>query len=268
MDGICMPHPPRPKGTAANSERNKPCDKKYHIEFGAAKCKVAKIGKGPKSNILLNNQVMMEVETYKHLGEVFNNKGNMEAHIKAIEGKIHAATQNIITETGNEEFKGMKMQAMWQIEEATIIPVLTYGAVGCALTQKEQQLHSVFNKSLKNILALPMTAPNNILISETGLLPIKYLINKKKITQAHILENKIGTWQRDSQKKPAASGEKKTRKNETISPQGRALKHEQRNAEENTGPDKATAILERDAKRSTRKTHDETLARHETPTRS
>ena len=144
-----MPHPSRPKGTPANTECNTLCGKKYHIEFGAAKCKVVKIGKGPKSNILLNKQVLKEVETYKHLGEVFSNKGNMEAHIKAIEGKIHAATHNIITEMGNKEFKGMKMQAIWQIAEATIIPVVTYGAVGCALTQNEQQIHSVFNKSLK-----------------------------------------------------------------------------------------------------------------------
>ena len=143
----------RPKRTPANTEHNKPCGKKYHIEFGAAICKVVKIGKGPKSNILLNNQVLEEVETYKYLGEVFDNKGNMEAHIKAIEGKIYAATQNVITETGNKEFNGMKMQYIWQMVEATIIPILTYGAEGSALTQKEErQIQSAFNKSLKTIL--------------------------------------------------------------------------------------------------------------------
>ena len=84
MDGRRMPHPPRPKRTPANTEHNKSCGKKYHIEFGAAKCKVVKNGKGPKCNILLNNQVLEEVKTYKYLGEIFNNKGNMEAHIKAI----------------------------------------------------------------------------------------------------------------------------------------------------------------------------------------
>ena len=118
----------------------------------------------------------------------------MEAHIKAIEGKIHAATQNIITETGNKEFKGMKMQATWQMVEATIIPILTYGAEGWSLTQKEERhIQSAFNKALKTILALPMATPNNILLAETGFLPIKYLVNKKKIMQAHRLENKDGT---------------------------------------------------------------------------
>ena len=37
---------------------------KYHIEFGAAKCKVVKIGKGTKSEIRLNNQILEEVTSY------------------------------------------------------------------------------------------------------------------------------------------------------------------------------------------------------------
>ena len=38
-----------------------------------------------------------------------------------------------------------------------------------------------------------MATPNNILLAETGFLPIKYMVNKKKIMQAHRLENKDGT---------------------------------------------------------------------------
>ena len=96
---------------------------KYHIEFGAAKCKVVRIGKGKKSAIKLNGQILEEVDTYKYLGELISKKNNLEAHIEATETKIHAVTQNIITETGNKEFKGMKMQAIWQLFDATVIPI-------------------------------------------------------------------------------------------------------------------------------------------------
>ena len=217
MDDVCLiQHDPKELQQILNTTNH--VAKKYHIKLGAAKCKIVKIGKGPKSNILLNNQVLEEVETYKYLGEVFNNRGNMEAHIKAIEGKIHAATQNIITETGSKEFNGMKMQAIWQVVEATIIPILTYGAEGWALTQKEKrQIQSAFNKSLKSILALPMTTPNNILLAETGFLLIKYLINKKKIMQAHRLENKEGTLIKKTHKRSQQHLEKRnTRHNESI----------------------------------------------------
>ena len=36
--------------------------------------------------------------------------------------------RNIITETGNKEFKGMKMEAIWQLFDATVIPIITYGS--------------------------------------------------------------------------------------------------------------------------------------------
>ena len=186
MDDVCLIHHDTKELQQILNTTNHVA-KKYHIEFGAAKCKVVKIGKGPKSNILLNNQVLEEVETYKYLGEVFNNKGNMEAHIKAIEGKIHAATQNTIIETVNKEFKGIKMQAIRQMVEATIIPILIYGAEGWSLTQKEErQIQSAFNKALKNHPGPANGNTKQYLLAETGFLPIKYLVNKKK--------NHASTW--------------------------------------------------------------------------
>ena len=133
---------------------------KYHIEFGAAKCKVVRIGKGKKSEIKLNGQTLEEVDTYKYLGELINKKNNTEAHIEAIETKIHAATQNIITETGNKEFKGLKMQAIWQLFDATIVPTMTYGSEGWNLNKKEEnQLQTIHNRAIKTILALHKEPP-------------------------------------------------------------------------------------------------------------
>ena len=160
--------------------------KKYHIEFGAPKCKVVKIGNGPKSKITLNGQVLDEVNTYKYLGEMINNKGNLEAHIKELDGKILAATQNILTETGNKEFKGMKMEAIWQLTEAIILPIITYGAEGWDPTKREMdQLQVIFNRTLKNLLFLPQQTPTSILLAETGFLPLHLYIQKKRIMQAH-----------------------------------------------------------------------------------
>ena len=78
---------------------------KYYTEFGAAKCKVVRIGKGKISEIKLNGQTLEEVDTYKYLGELISKKNNTEAHIEAIETKIHAATQNIITEQATRNLK-------------------------------------------------------------------------------------------------------------------------------------------------------------------
>ena len=45
---------------------------KYHLQFGAAKCKAIGKGKGRKSNLKLNGEVLEEVTTYKYLGEIIN----------------------------------------------------------------------------------------------------------------------------------------------------------------------------------------------------
>ena len=164
---------------------------KYHIEFGAAKCKTVRIGKGNKSEIKLNGQTLDKVDTYKYLGELISKKNNSEAHIEAIETKIHAATQNIITETGNKEFRGLKMQGIWQLFDATIVPIMTYRSEGWNLSKKEEnELQTIHNRAIKTILALPQGTPTNSLLTETGQLPLKYTMKKKKIMQAHRFENK------------------------------------------------------------------------------
>ena len=87
--------------------------KKYHIEFGAAKCKIVKIGPGQKSKITLNNTTLEEVPKYKYLGKIYNSKGNLEEHLKETESKVTAAMQKILSETGDKEFKGMRMKAIY-----------------------------------------------------------------------------------------------------------------------------------------------------------
>ena len=60
---------------------------KYHIEFGAPKCKVLKIGPGKKAKITLNQTDLEYVKTYKYLGVIFNNRNNLKEHIDELEKK-------------------------------------------------------------------------------------------------------------------------------------------------------------------------------------
>ena len=159
---------------------------KNHIEFGAPKCKIVKLGRGPKTHINLNDVILEEVPAYKYLGNMINNKGNLEAQIETLKGKIHAATQEIMVETGNKEFHGIRMEAVWQLLEATIIPIITYGSEAWEPTKKEsEQLETIFNKALKTILHLPQQTPTNILLAETGNIPIELIIKKKKLMHAN-----------------------------------------------------------------------------------
>ena len=158
---------------------------KYHIQFGAAKCKVIKRGKGKTSSLTLNGETLEEVPTYKYLGEIINNKGNLTDHIAEIEKKVRGATDSIIAETGNKEFKGIKMQAIWQMVDAIIIPIMTYACEGWTTNKEEnKRLQCIFNETIKTLLFLPKGTPTTILLNETGNIPLEYTIKIKKILQA------------------------------------------------------------------------------------
>ena len=192
MDDVCLIHSDRNELQQMLDITNHVA-KKYHIEFGAAKCKVVKIGRGPTSKLTLNGQILEEVDSYKYLGEMINSKGNLAAHIKELEKKEQAATQIIMSETGNKEFKGIKMEAIWQLVDSIIIPILTYGAEGWDPSKTEtQQIQTIMNNALKTILCLPKQTPTSILLAETGYIPVEKIIKKKRIMQAHRIHNKKG----------------------------------------------------------------------------
>ena len=188
MDDVCLIHHDLKKLQEILDITNHVANK-YHIQFGAAKCKVIKIGRGKKSTLKLNGEILEEVPTYKYLGEIINNKGNLGDHIAETEKKVKGATASIIAETGNKEFKGIKMQAIWQMVDAIIIPILTYACEGWTLNKEEKKkLQSIFNEALKTLLCLPKGTPTTILLHETGNIPLEYTIKKKAILQAKRIE--------------------------------------------------------------------------------
>ena len=112
----------------------------------------------------LNDGILEEVSTYKYL-EVINNNGNLSDHITEIEKKVRGANAAILAESGNTEFIGIKVKAIWQMVDATIIPITTYSCEGWSINKEEnEKLQSIFNEALKTSLYLPQGTPTTILL--------------------------------------------------------------------------------------------------------
>ena len=189
MDDVCLIHHDL-ESLQTMLDVTKHVALKHHIQFGAAKCKIIRKGKGRKSNLKLNGEVLEQVTTYKYLGEVINHKGNLTDHINEIEKKIRGATSKILAETGNKEFKGIKMKAKWQMVDAKIVPIITYACEGWSLNKEDKKkLQTIFNEALKTILYLPNGTPTVILLVETGNIPIKYTTMKKQILHAKRIDS-------------------------------------------------------------------------------
>ena len=69
---------------------------RYCIVFGKEKSKVIKMGSSVQTELKLGDMEIEETDKYKYLGEIINNKGNLEDHIKMLEGKVEAAYQTIL----------------------------------------------------------------------------------------------------------------------------------------------------------------------------
>ena len=105
LDGWCLPDTPWPWWTAKNTQCNEPCREQIPHPFGAAKCKVVKNGKRKKSALKLNGEILEEVPSYKYLGEIINNKGNLSDQIAEISKKVKGATTRIQAEAGTKNLK-------------------------------------------------------------------------------------------------------------------------------------------------------------------
>jgi len=155
---------------------------RYRIAFGKEKSKVLKIGSKLETHLKLGNMDIEETDKYKYLGEMMNNKGNMEDHIHMIEGKVEAAYQTILHIAKDNNFKCIKMGVIWKLLETCIITIIMYGAESRITTKREtEKCTIIINCIIKRILRVPQSTPNDAITIETGILDIQTLTEIKQI---------------------------------------------------------------------------------------
>ncbi len=154
---------------------------RYHIEFGSAKSKILKIGKGKaKPDFYLGGKKLEYENTYKYLGETLNNKGNLENHINEIRRKTEAAYQTILTIMGNQHFNKIELETAWKLLETCIQP--TYGGETWNLNKKEKRkINQIQENIIRRILMVPQSTPKTTLYMETGLLDATTIATKNRI---------------------------------------------------------------------------------------
>ena len=159
---------------------------RFHIKFGKEKSQTLKLGKGPAPPLTLGEMNLDKTDTYKYLGMIINEKGNMEDHIKAIKGKVEASLQTILNVAGYNDFNKIQMQIIWKLVKTCIIPIITYGAEAWIPTKKEiAEMQKILDNSIKRILETPITTPSECLQIETGIDTIEAIVDKKQILYYH-----------------------------------------------------------------------------------
>ena len=127
----------------------------------------------------------MDVEVtneYKYLGQIQNNKNNLENHIKMIKGKVEGAYQKILSTAGNATFHNIEMDFIWKTVAANIIPIITYSGETWKMTKKEEkEINKIFDNILKRILKTPQSTARESLYIETGLTDPTTIIKRNRL---------------------------------------------------------------------------------------
>lgn len=165
---------------------------RYHIEFGATKSKILKIGKSPTNPDFTLGEMKMEYVTkYKYLGETLNYKENLENHTKEIKKKTEAAYQTILSIMGNKYFNRIEMETAWRLIETCIQPIITYGGETWKTTKKEiKEINRIQENIIRRTLMVPQSTPTEALYIETGLLDINSIVTKNRINMEKRLLSK------------------------------------------------------------------------------
>ncbi len=69
-----------------------------------------------------------EIDNYKYLGLIQNNKNNMKHHLTIMKGKVEAVYiyQRILALAGNTTFRNIEMQSIWINVQSKIETIITY----------------------------------------------------------------------------------------------------------------------------------------------
>ena len=112
---------------------------------------------------------------------IHHDKGNPEAHLKAVKGKVEAALQTIFCIAGNDEFRIVKMAIIWKLVHTCLIPILTHGAETWMPSKAElTKVQRILYNPIQRILKAQMTTPSEIITAETGIWDIETQVAKKQ----------------------------------------------------------------------------------------
>ena len=161
------------------------------MEYDPKKSKVMVIGDPPtKPTFKIGYLTLEYTNKYKYLGEMFNNKWNLDDHIIEIKSKIEAAYQTILAVAQDRKFMGMEMEVIWKLYETCITPIITYAASTWNARKKDlNELNKILEGIIKRILITPITTPSEAFYLETGLLDVGHLESKEVLNHSSRIKN-------------------------------------------------------------------------------
>ena len=149
------------------------------------KTKALIIGKPNASNIeptVMKNKIVQEVLQARILGYIFNNKGDPETHLENRESETIAMMADMGLTIEENHMGRIYLRSLLILYEKSFVQKMLYGLAGIPMNNKHwDKLERIDRRVLRNFLNLPSSAPKVSLYNELGIIPIKYMLWRRKL---------------------------------------------------------------------------------------
>ena len=126
--------------------------------------------------------IIKECENYKYLGLWYNKQGNWTTHLKKLKGRCEEAIQTILFLTQDYKIKGIEMKTIWTMIDTFLLPIILYGTETMTMTKTEMDdFNALLANTIKRILGVPTSTPNDSILIETGYKPLINIIEERRL---------------------------------------------------------------------------------------
>ena len=148
------------------------------------KTKVLVVGKEDDNTELtiMKNKVVKETKEARILGYIFNNKGNADTHLENRQTESIGMMANMGLSIDENNMGRIYLRSLLVLYEKCFVHKMIYGLSGIPLNATQvAKLETIDRKVLRNFLNLPSSTPNISLYNELGIIPIKFMLWKRKL---------------------------------------------------------------------------------------
>ena len=136
----------------------------------------------------VGNTKLEQIENYSYLGEIINEKNNMNAHIENKQRRMEAVGRDMANITKDQLLNKIKIGVILELYQECIIPAMLYGAETWQINKKQlNKIEDIQYKCLRRILKTPDSTPKPALKGETGNIYMEQRIKKMQFAYIHKL---------------------------------------------------------------------------------
>ena len=147
------------------------------------KTKSLTVGKEDLEVTTMKGKLVKETNNAMILGYNFNNKGNPESHLEQKETETISMMANMGLSISENNMDRVYLNSLLVIYRKCFVQKLLYGLAGVALNNEQyEKVETIDRKVIRNFLNLPSSTPKSSLYNELGIIPIRFILWKRKLS--------------------------------------------------------------------------------------